>query len=356
MEIYKTNMIVTISAVSSNNMLVKELERYHPGEGQALANALLAGSAQITSAEHGYELLTLAEVVLKDKEAKKFLSKEPFSPKNWEEQFSEDSVFRKKFKAFLNEYGHRPVYELDIIHPRWREDPTFLFSIIKNTMDIANITKMKKNQRQKSADAMAKVKSTIPFYRRMMVKYWLNQAIKSAELRELGKSTLVMLLEPIRHIFLEMGTRLKKRGIIEESQDVFHCSWPEIYAIFQKKWDGKGLALLIEERKKERKELQTISPPDVITNETPEYAHVAIQSSDKFLTGIGVAAGKSRGTAKVVQHPDEGEKLAAGDVLVAPSTDPAWTPLFLRAVGVVMETGGYLSHGSIVAREYGARI
>lgn len=68
---------------------------------------------------------------------------------------------------------------------------------------------------------------------------------------------------------------------------------------------------------------------------------------------MGVAAGKASGTARVIAHPQEGEKLQAGEVLVAPSTDPGWTPLFLRASAIVMETGGFLSHGAIVAREYG---
>lgn len=76
-------------------------------------------------------------------------------------------------------------------------------------------------------------------------------------------------------------------------------------------------------------------------------------STGSSLTGIGVAAGRAVGQARRIYHPHEGERLAYGDVLVAPSTDPAWTPLFLRASAVVMETGGVISHGAIVAREYG---
>lgn len=71
------------------------------------------------------------------------------------------------------------------------------------------------------------------------------------------------------------------------------------------------------------------------------------------LLGIGVAAGKASGPASIIRHPNEGEKLKEGDVLVAPSTDPGWTPLFLRTAAIVMEEGASLSHGAIVAREYG---
>jgi pyruvate,water dikinase len=69
--------------------------------------------------------------------------------------------------------------------------------------------------------------------------------------------------------------------------------------------------------------------------------------------GTGIAAGQATGSARVILHPRDGNRLKQGEVLVAPSTDPGWTPLFLRAAAIVMETGGYLSHGAIVAREYG---
>jgi len=71
------------------------------------------------------------------------------------------------------------------------------------------------------------------------------------------------------------------------------------------------------------------------------------------MVGGPVAAGKASGTARLINHPDEGSRLQPGDVMVAPSTDPGWTPLFLKAGAVVMETGGFMSHGAIVAREYG---
>jgi len=71
------------------------------------------------------------------------------------------------------------------------------------------------------------------------------------------------------------------------------------------------------------------------------------------LAGVPVAAGRASGTARLISHPDEGSRLQPGDVMVAPSTDPGWTPLFLKSSAVIMETGGFLSHGAIVAREYG---
>lgn len=94
-------------------------------------------------------------------------------------------------------------------------------------------------------------------------------------------------------------------------------------------------------------------PPDVLRQDATPWAEAAAPPRAGALTGLGVASGVVEGVARVLRHPHEGHRLARGEILVAPSTDPGWTPLFLRAGGIVMESGGYLSHGAIVAREFG---
>ncbi|HZD59602.1 MAG TPA: PEP-utilizing enzyme, partial [Anaerolineae bacterium] len=116
---------------------------------------------------------------------------------------------------------------------------------------------------------------------------------------------------------------------------------------------GRGLTALIEERKKKQEEYEQLDPPDVIVDETPQPKTVVQEVSGGILKGIGVAAGQATGTARLINHPKEGHLLQPGEILVAPSTDPGWTPLFLRASGLIMEVGGSLSHGAVVAREYG---
>lgn len=111
--------------------------------------------------------------------------------------------------------------------------------------------------------------------------------------------------------------------------------------------------MLVNERKDKRRKLEEMSLPDLIIGEVPKHVERVKLSSGSSLTGLGVATGRAVGIARLIYHPHEGKTLKYGDVLVAPSTDPAWTPLFLRASAVVMETGGIISHGAIVAREYG---
>ncbi|MFZ5631832.1 MAG: PEP/pyruvate-binding domain-containing protein [Bacillota bacterium] len=333
-------------------MMVKTLEKYFPGRGNALANGLMAGSADITSAQHGYRLLEMAEIARGDADARRYFSSEPFAPLLWEKELPDNSRFKQSFKSFLEEYGHRGVYELDIINPRWREDPSYLLNVVRSTMETADLGKIKARQKEKVAGAWREINRVMPFYRRIWVKYWLKKSLKGVEMREMCKSVFVKLFEPERMMFLEIGRHLAERCIIKEQADIFHCTLTEIKSILQGDWDGKGLAVLVSDRKDRRKEMEALSPPDLIIEDVPQTVRPVASTAGNVLTGLGVAAGSASGTARLIYHPHEGGKLSDGDVLVAPSTDPAWTPLFLKTSAIVMETGGFLSHGAIVAREY----
>lgn len=333
-------------------MLLNELEKNFKGKGGALSSAIMAGSGDITSAQHGYRLVELAEMVRGDAEAQKFFSSDPFNPPLWE-KILEESRFKQSFRDFLTEYGHRGVYELDIINPRWREDPTYLLNVIRSTIETTDISKLKEAQRENAGRAWQEINRKLPFYRRGYVKYLHKKALKGAELREMSKSILVKFFEPQRMIFQEIGRRFAERGIIEYQADIYHCAWVEIASILKGYWDGRGLKVSVAERKDRRKEMEALSPPDFVIGDVPKSAEPVTLTSDSAITGIGVSFGNASGPARLIQHPHEGGKLRSGEVLVAPSTDPGWTPLFLRASAIVMETGGFSSHGAIVAREYG---
>jgi len=340
-------------ASSAMSPLEKTLEKFFPGQSKALANALMTGNADITSAEHGYRLLEMAEMARGETAARRFFSGKTFNPLLWEKELPEESPFKQSFRNFLAQYGHRGVYECDLINPRWCEDPSYLLHIIRSTMETADLGQIKALQKEKADRAWQQVKQKVPFYRRGMISYLLKQALKNAERREMAKSVFVKIYEPLRLICQEIGRRLTERGIFAEPADIYHCAWYEIFSILQGYWDGMGLKVLVAERKDRRKEMEALSPPDLIIGNAPKFAAPVTITSGNVISGVGVAAGNASGSARLIYHPDEGGKLQAGDVLVAPSTDPGWTPLFLRTSAIVMETGGFMSHGAIVAREYG---
>ena len=346
-------LLLCSSAVSSYMMLVNTLEKHFPGKGNAMTNSIMAGRGDITSAQHGYRLLEIADIARNDLPARRFFATEPFTPLLWDKNLPDHSPFRQSFRDFLTEYGHRGIYEAEVMNSRWREDPTYLLNIIRNTMDTVDVSTIKARQKEKADKAWQVIKQKVPLHRRLLVKIFLKQALKGAELREMAKSVYVKLYEPGRMIYQEIGRRLVERGIIEKQTDIYYCVLSEIFSIILGYWDGNGLIVLVAKRKAERKAMEAFSPPDLIIDDAPKFAEPVTCSSGNELIGLGVAAGRASGTAKLIYHPDNGEKLQAGDVLVAPSTDPGWTPLFLRASAIVMETGGFLSHGAIVAREYG---
>jgi len=298
-------------------------------------------------------MVEMADIARGDEAARRFLGQEPFTPVRWEEELPEESPFKQALRAFLAEFGHRGIYESEIANPRWREDPSYILNVVRSTFQTATLAKVRAGQKEKSASVRREIERRAPLHGRLVVRYWLGQAVAGAGLRELGRGMLVKLSGLGRRMLLDVGQRLANRGILVEPNDIFHCTRREVFSLLQGEWDGRGLAVLISERKILREDMEAQSPPDLIIDEVPQFVAPRNLDGGKVLTGIGVAAGTACGPAKILMTPHQGEKLAYGDVLVAPSTDPAWTPLFLRASAIVMETGGICSHGAIVAREYG---
>lgn len=334
--------------------LLRILEKYFPDSTLTVLNALMVGGeAGITSAEHGYRLVELAEIARRDNDAVQFFAGASFDPFSWEERLPEKSPFKRAFREFIERYGHRAVYELDIINPRWKEDPSYLMEIIRSTINTADLSKLKAEQKEKFELAWLEIKAKVPANKHSSIKKWVSKAQAGAAVREETKSVLAMIMEAYRMLAQELGSRFCERAIIEEQADIYFCTWPELFSVLTGDWDGVGLRELIVARKALMREMESISPPDIILGETPKFTEPVTRASGNFLAGVPVAAGKASGTARLINHPGEGSRLQPGDVMVAPSTDPGWTPLFLKAGAVVMETGGFLSHGAIVAREYG---
>ncbi len=349
-----SEMFILLSMTSgSYTSLVEKLERYFPSEGAMIANALLIGQADMTSANQGYRLVQLSTLVGQDSAASRFFSSADFCPDSWDRTLPDTSVFKQKFKEYIADYGHRGVYEMDITNPRWNEDPTYLLNVIKNNLGKVTFNEFKKSQVQKASAAWKKINNKVPFYLRPFIKMMVKQAAQGAAAKELSKSVYVQLHEPMRRLLLEAGHRLVKKGVLNAHKDIFHCAFIEVVAVLSNEWSGDGLELLVAKRQQAKLFNQQRDTPDTIVDDVAHYYVSENEKSSQTLIGVGAAAGCAEGNACIIHSPDEGVMTKPGDILVAPSTDPAWTPLFLNASAIVMETGGQLSHGSIVAREYG---
>lgn len=345
-------LLLQSSSAASWMVLDGLLQRWFGTQSQAIANALLIDGAPITSAQHGRALAELAKIATTDPAAARFFAADPFLPTAWRE-LPPESAFRQGFQSFLDEYGHRCVYELDLRNPRWREDPGWLLETIRAMIGNAEQHTAQARRSETVAAAWRQIETTVPRWLHGVIRWLARQSAREAEHREMAKSTMVRQVEIFRMLVLEMGRRLAERGLLPVRDAVFHCTLEDLCDLMEGHWDGQGLATLVADRQARLAQLQQETAPDTLMEDQPAYAASATATDDQSLRGLGVAAGVATGSACLIHDPRHAQHLAAGDVLVAPSTDPAWTPLFLRAAALVTETGGFVSHGAIVAREYG---
>jgi pyruvate,water dikinase len=155
-----------------------------------------------------------------------------------------------------------------------------------------------------------------------------------------------------RHV-LELGRRFTDRGVLVEPQDIFYLTIPEIKQILSgEQIDCKNI---VSERKSKREQNSRYNVPDVFVGEfKPEMVKVNVaRELKRVFTGYAASSGVVQGRARIIRSPNDFRRFNAGEILVAPATDPIWSTMFPIAKAVVTEMGGVLSHASIVAREYG---
>ncbi|HET9516840.1 MAG TPA: phosphoenolpyruvate synthase [Actinoplanes sp.] len=268
--------------------------------------------------------------------------------------------FRAAFTALLDRYGMRGAGEIDLTRPRWSEDPTQLFSgILANTRtgragEHRQRFRVGEQEAQVAMDALvAQVRATrlgapkAAAMRRLLTVYRTLMA-----LREHQKFLSVGVFAGYRRGIREEVSLLIRNGVLAVPDDADFLSLQELRDLL----DGRrpvGLAQTIAARRAEHDRFQALNPPRLFTSdgEVVNGTHGG-SHPEGALAGFPVSAGVVEGRARVVLRPQDAE-LHDGDILVARSTDPAWTPLFAAVRGIVLEIGGVMSHGAVIARELG---
>ena len=261
--------------------------------------------------------------------------------------------------GFLSEYGHRAVAEIDLGLPRWSDDPSHILGVLANYLrledkDLAPDAVFERGAR----DAEAAIETLVARARRRgrlrgrLVRFALDRARRLSGLREVPKYHMVAALAAVRRELAAVGAELARQGAIESGEDVFFLDLADVRAALNGGGDLRGV--VGERRQAYDAEMRRRHVPRVILSDgtEPEAATLATTTAADGLTGTPASAGVVTGPARVILDP-VGARLEPGEILVVPSTDPGWTPLFLTAGGLVMEMGGANSHGAVVAREYG---
>lgn len=261
---------------------------------------------------------------------------------------------------FLSLYGHRGVAEIDLGLPRWSEDPTYLLGMLANYLALNDPDAAPDVQFQRSAqEAEAMVQTLIRRARRhgwlrsQLTGFCLHRIRALSGLREVPKFDFVLLMAGARRHLLAIGEELAHCRRLEAAADIFFITLKETHEALA----GQDMRALVRERRTSyERELGRRHIPRIMLSDgtEPEATLTREQgnATDDVLTGSPASAGMVSGKARVILDPT-GARLEPGEILVAPSTDPGWTPLFFTASGLVMEMGGPMSHGAIVAREYG---
>jgi pyruvate,water dikinase len=248
------------------------------------------------------------------------------------------------------------VAEIDAGLPRWAEDPAHIIGVLANYLRLDRTDAAPDAQFARAArDADLAIKNLtrrVGGPRGWLVGALLRRARALAGYREIPKFVLVFGLAHARHHLWLVGHSLVDAGRIERAEDVFFLTLREA----REGLAGRDYhATVVERRASYELEVRRKRIPRVLLSDgtEPEMSMQPAQvAGDDVLLGTTASPGQVTAKARVVLDPT-GARIEPGEILVAPSTDPGWTPLFLTAGGLVMEMGGAMSHGAVVAREYG---
>jgi rifampicin phosphotransferase len=257
---------------------------------------------------------------------------------------------------FLRHYGHRGVAEIDLGLPRWSEDPTYIMGVLANYLrldDPRAAPDVQFGRATREAEEMVaeltRRATNRGRLRGVLVRFLLGRARDLSGLREMPKFCIVLLLARVRDLLWPVGEVLARAGRLENAGDIFFITVPEAWAALA----GEDLRASVSERRAVyEQETGRRHVPRLLLSDGTEPTAGPHDAADGVLRGTPASGGTVTQKARVILEP-AGASLEPGEILVAPSTDPGWTPLFLTAGGLVMEMGGPMSHGAIVAREYG---
>ncbi len=266
---------------------------------------------------------------------------------------------RDAIQAFLDDYGMRCVGEIDITRPRWSEQPLALVPLIlsnvRNFGQGAGEQRFERGRREawdKEQEVLAALR-LLPEGERKAdeTKRMIDLVRTFIGYREYPKYGMISRYFVYKLALLDEADRLVQAGVLHERDDMFFLTFHEFHEVVR---TNEVNDQLIDERKYAFRSYRTLTPPRVFTSDgevvTGSYGAAGVPPG--ALVGLPVSAGTVEGRARVIMDVAEAD-LEAGDILVTAYTDPSWTPAFVGILGLVTEVGGLMTHGAVVAREYG---
>ncbi|XP_068241678.1 rifampicin phosphotransferase-like isoform X2 [Palaemon carinicauda] len=347
-----TSIISSFTQSVSFVMLSTGQEEFSEENYEDMAS-LLSTCSGVESADVPSALKSVAQVIAQNEEANDFLSMTPEEGKVWLE--SHPGKVGTCYRSFLSRHGHRCLKEIDFMSLSWSLDPRPLVESLqamvrypssnKSRRDFVSIEEAIRNMKTPVSDGIKKA-----------LKYVLPMCRDAVVHRETTKSQLTKMVDIFRKAYLKLGQMMTGEGRLPEVDLIFFLTHSEIGHLVKNR--SPLIVSKAIRRKRLRERLENLIYPDISygmpkpINE-PEQVHLGNEGEDLVLTGTAVCQGVVKGIARVVTSITEATNIQRGDILVTKSTDVGWTPYFPLLAGVVTEIGGLISHGAVVAREYG---
>jgi pyruvate,water dikinase len=352
------NMQVIMAGMEATWWLNEQLEAWL-SEKNAADTLTLSAPNNVTS-EMGLALLDVADVIRPHREVVAFLhdvEDEGFLDELADLPGGQEA--RDAIGAYLERYGMRGVGEIDITRPRWIERPTSLVPVILDNIRNFEPGARERRFEQGRQEAEKKEEEVLERLRALPdgerkaeeTKRMIDRVRTFIGYREYPKYSIVSRYFVYKRALLEEADRLVQANVLGETEDIFYLTFHELqHVVRTNQVDDR----LIRRRKDEFRSYHALTPPRVLTSdgEVIAGAYRRPDLPDGALVGLAASAGIVEGRARVILDMAEAD-LEAGDILVTAYTDPSWTPLFLAIKGLVTEVGGPMTHGAVIAREYG---
>lgn len=270
--------------------------------------------------------------------------------------------FKTEFDKFIKDYGDRG-FTRETYYPRWREAPKYVFDVLKtlvrgDRLDTVKDKEMASGERQRIDRLVeAKMRSQhFGFLKWFIFSKILGAARTYIVFRENQRFNLDRWITRIRSAYLEIGRVLVKKGILDSEGDIFFLHKKEIKGLVSSEYDkndAKGLLVLLRARRDDFLEHENTIPPKFLHGSSEYNDTTRFTKDSTEFQGIPASQGTITGLVRVIDKIDFMSSVRQGEILVVPRTDPGWSPVFSKIGGLITETGGILSHGAVIAREYG---
>ncbi|MEC1374423.1 phosphoenolpyruvate synthase [Heyndrickxia oleronia] len=274
-------------------------------------------------------------------------------------EFDGGQETRDAINAYLNKYGMRCAGEIDITRTRWSEKPTTLIPLILSNIKNFEPNESKRKFEQGRQEALQKEQELVDRLKRLPdgkqkakeTKRMISIIRNFIGYREYPKYGMINRYFVYKQALLKEAEKLVQAGIIHEKEDIYYLTFEELTEVVR---TNKLDYQIINKRKDEYKLYEKLTPPRVITSDGEIIAGKYKRDNlpAEAIVGLPVSSGVIEGRARVILNMEDAN-VEDGDILVTAFTDPSWTPLFVSIKGLVTEVGGLMTHGAVIAREYG---